>query len=296
MLFFSMEKQKSLIQTTESKKKRVFILKLVIYLILFLGAKFIPEIQEYLIKYPSINSIHRAILFLLGGNILISLGRIITARIYLRKTVDEKVHGNFLIGITWISNILNSMVFVIALMLAFDIRPLEFLTSLTIVAAAIAILTKDYVNNIINGLIIMFTDQFSLGDTIKIGENTGVIEDITLLNVVIKKEDGYKTIIPNNLVLGVQVTNYSRLDHRKVDFQMDMPFPTKFKLTQIEGILVENFEKRIKKKEVANIKIVLVAIQKEVYSIKVSLESSLTDETKIKSELQQYLLDLLNEN
>ena len=263
---------------------------------LFLGAKFIPEIQNYLIKYPNINSIHRAILFLLGGNILISLARLFTARIYLRKSIDEKVHGNFLIGITWISNILNSVVFVIALILAFDIQPLEFLTSLTIVAAAIAILTKDYVNNIINGLIIMFTDQYSLGDTIKIGENTGVIEDITLLNVVIKKEDGYKTIIPNNLVLGVQVTNYSRLDHRKVDFQMDLPFPHKFNLTEIEGILVKDFEKRIKKKEVANIKVELVAIQKEVYSIKVSLESSLIEETRIKSELQKYLLNLLNEN
>jgi small-conductance mechanosensitive channel len=291
-----MEIQKSLIQTIESKKKRVFILKLVIYLIFLLGAKFIPEVQFYLSKFSGLNSIHRAILFLLGGNILISLGRIFTARIYLRKTMDEKVHGNFLIGITWISNILNSVVFVIALMLAFDIQPLEFLTSLTIVAAAIAILTKDYVNNIINGLIIMFTDQFSLGDTIKIGENTGVIEDITLLNVVIKKDDGYKTIIPNNLVLGVQVTNLSRLDHRKVDFQMELPYHLKFNLAEIESNLIAGFEKRIKKKEVANIKVELIAIQKEVFTIKVSLESSLTKENQIKSELHQSLLNLLNEN
>lgn len=291
-----MEIQKSLIQTIESKKKRVFILKLVIYLILLLGAKFIPEVQFYLSKFSGLNSIHRAILFLLGGNILISLGRIFTARIYLRKTIDEKVHGNFLIGIAWISNILNSVVFVIAIMLAFDIRPLEFLTSLTIVAAAIAILTKDYVNNIINGLIIMFTDQFSLGDTIKIGENTGVIEDITLLNVVIKKEDGYKTIIPNNLVLGVQVTNFSRLDHRKVDFQMELPHHLKFNLAEIESNLIAGFEKRIKKREVANIKVELIAIQKEVFTIKVSLESSLAKENQIKSELHQSLLNLLNEN
>lgn len=290
-----MEIQKSLIQTIESKKKRVFILKMVIYLMLLLGPRFIPEIQDYLLRYSYLNSIHRAILFLLGGNILISMGRLFTARIYLRKNSDEKVHGNFLLGITWISNILNSVVFVIALMLAIDIRPLEFLTSLTIVAAAIAILTKDYVNNIINGLIIMFTDQFSLGDTIKIGETTGVIEDITLLNVVIKKEDGYKTIIPNNLVLGVQVTNLSRLDHRKVDFQMELPYHNKFNIAQIESILTGDFEKRIKNNEVANIKVELVAIQKEVYSIKVSLESSLSKEKEIRSELHQSLLNLLNE-
>jgi small-conductance mechanosensitive channel len=291
-----MEIQKSLIQTIESKKKRVFILKLVIYLLLLLGARLIPEIQDYLSRYPNLNSIHRAMLFLLGGNILISLARLLTARIYLRKSMDEKIHSNFLLGIAWISNILNSVVFVIALMLAFDIRPLEFLTSLTIVAAAIAILTKDYVNNIINGLIIMFTDQFSLGDTIKIGENTGVIEDITLLNVVIKKDDGYKTIIPNNLVLGVQVTNLSRLDHRKIDFHMELPYHLKFNLAGIESNLLAGFGKRIKEKEVANIKVELVAIQKEVYTIKVSLEAAIHQENEIKSELHQYLLDLLNEN
>jgi small-conductance mechanosensitive channel len=268
---------------------------MVVYLMLLLGPRFIPEIQDYLLRYSNLNSIHRAILFLLGGNILISMGRLFTARIYLRKNSDEKVHGNFLLGITWISNILNSVVFVIALMLAIDIRPLEFLTSLTIVAAAIAILTKDYVNNIINGLIIMFTDQFSLGDTIKIGETTGVIEDITLLNVVIKKDDGYKTIIPNNLVLGVQVTNLSRLDHRKVEFQMELPYHNKFNLAQIESILTGDFEKRIKNNEVSNIKVELVAIQKEVYSIKVSLESSLSKEKEIRSELHQSLLNLLNE-
>jgi small-conductance mechanosensitive channel len=290
-----MEIQKSLIQTIESQKKRVFIVKLVIYLILLLGAKFIPEVQYSLAKYPNLNSIHRAILFLLGGNILISLGRLFTARIYLRKTIDEKVHGNFLIGIAWISNILNSVVFVIAVMLAFDIRPLEFLTSLTIVAAAIAILTKDYVNNIINGLIIMFTDQFSLGDTIKIGENTGVIDDITLLNVVILKEDGYKTIIPNNLVLGVQVTNLSRLDHRKIEFLMEMPHQIKYSLSELETRLNKVFAKRIKQNEIKNIKVELVSIQKEIFNIKVSLESSIAEAGKIKSELHQSLLNLVNE-
>jgi small-conductance mechanosensitive channel len=291
-----MEIQKSLIQTIESKKKLVFILKSVIYLFLLFGARLIPDVQEYLIRYPSLNSIHRAMLFLLGGNILISLGRLFTARIYLRKTKDENIHGNFIIGIAWISNILNSIILVIAIMLAFDIQPLEFLTSLTIVAAAIAILTKDYVNNIINGLIIMFTNQFSLGDTIQVGENTGVIQDITLMNVVIQKDDGYKTIIPNNLVLGVQVTNLSRLDHRKVEFTFELPLSRQLSLWQIESKLTADFDKRIQKQEVEQIKVDLVAIQKEEYKIKVSLESSISKAHEIKAELHQHLLNLLHES
>ena len=77
---------------------------------------------------------------------------------------------------------------------------------------------------------------------------------------------------------------------------MELPYHLKFNLGEIEEILSRDFEIRIKKKEVTNIKVELVAIQKEVYSIKISLESSLTNEDEIKSELHQYLLNLLNEN
>jgi small-conductance mechanosensitive channel len=291
-----MEKHHSPFRIIETKKKRIFFLKLFIYLAFMLGAKFAPVIQDFLINYPGMNSLHTAILFLLGGNILISLARLITARIYLGKAKDEKVHGNFLLGISWISNILNSLVFVIALMLAFDIQPLEFLTSLTIVAAAIAILTKDYVTNILNGLIMMFTDQFSLGDTIKIGDIQGVIEDITLLNVVLKKDDGYKTMIPNSLILNAQVTNFRILQQKKIEFLLELPHGFKYDIATIKSRFEENFAKRVAEKSVSNPHMTLQNIQKEFITLKVSLETPFENEAEVQSELHQFLLSLFHEN
>ncbi|WP_291784438.1 mechanosensitive ion channel domain-containing protein [Cecembia sp.] len=94
----------------------------------------------------------------------------VTARIYLRKHRYENIHLYLLLGVIRISNILISIVFISALIMAFGLRPLEFLTRITIVAAAIAIVSKEYIANTINGLIILFADQFALGDMIKINE------------------------------------------------------------------------------------------------------------------------------
>lgn len=287
-----MEFYKSPFLKIETRKKRIFFLKLFLYVMLFSSGKFLPAYSEFLQQNPSLSNIHSAILFLLGGNILISLTRLIFARLYLRKVREEKVHGNFLLGITWISNILNSVVFAIALMFAFDIRPLEFLTSLTIVAAAIAILTRDYVNNIINGLIIMFTDQFSLGDMIEVGGQKGNIEDITLLNTVIKREDGYLSIIPNNLLMSVQVTNF-RIKETK-DFSMDFELSLEKdqSLESLKFDLGKLFENEIKAGEISELKISLSGINKEVAQYRLFFKCKPDDLDSLSEKVQEFLLKL----
>jgi small-conductance mechanosensitive channel len=279
-------------QLIESRKKRNFVIKLILYLTLLISARSIPAYQELLDKYTGISSLHSSVLFLLGGNILISLARISVVRFYMRKAKDERTHGNFLLGIAWISNILNSVVILIAIMLAFDVQPLEFLTGLTIVAAAIAILTKDYFTNIINGLILMFTDQFSLGDTIKIGDQTGIIDDITLLNIVIKKDDGQRHIIPNNLILNTQVTNLGQLDHKNLEFVVDITHDKRLAVGQLQQLLTNKFDSAIKEGRILAIKPKLMEIQKDFSRIKVVMEVPLDQDESIEKQLQEYLLKL----
>jgi small-conductance mechanosensitive channel len=279
-------------QLIESRKKRNFVIKLIFYLTLLISARSIPAYQELLDKYTGISSLHSAILFLLGGNILISLARISVVRFYMRKAKDERTHGNFLLGIAWISNILNSVIILIAIMLAFDVQPLEFLTGLTIVAAAIAILTKDYFTNVINGLILMFTDQFSLGDTIKIGDQIGIIDDITLLNVVVKKDDGYRLIVPNNVILNTQVTNLGQLNHKNLEFVLDITHDKKLEVSQLKALLEKRFAELLKDGKVLAIKPKLMEIQKDFSRIRVVIEVPMDSDSSIERQMQEFLLKL----
>jgi small-conductance mechanosensitive channel len=95
------------------------------------------------------------------------------------------------------------------------------------VAAALALLTKDYITNMINGLIIMFSDQLSLGDHVRIGEYKGKVLDITLINVVLQNEDDDIVIIPNSVVFTSIVLNQSKQNIKKLtlEFELDHKHP-----------------------------------------------------------------------
>lgn len=230
---------KTSIRTKENRKRWNFAIKLILLILL----EFIYEGETYLRplldNYSLLNHVIRALIFLLSANLIISLGRIITLRLYLQKTAETKVLPNFVVGIGRISGILNSLALLISLMLAFGIRPLEFLTSITIVAAAIALLTKDYITSIVNGLIIMFSEQLEIGDKITIGKNTGFIRDFTLMNTVLKSETGEIIIIPNSMMLTSDVINYSKNNTHQVVFDAEMPYSTDLQLINLEEKLVE---------------------------------------------------------
>ncbi|WP_295124030.1 mechanosensitive ion channel domain-containing protein [uncultured Chitinophaga sp.] len=167
----------------------------------------------------------KGIYLFLGGNIVVSLVHIFVRSWYIRKNdvVNEK-RDNFLLGIRRIASVLNAIFGILGLMTVFadDLRNL--ITSITIVAAAIALLTKDYIQNIINGLIIMFSDQLSLGDQIRINDFQGKILDITLVNVVLQNDDDELLIVPNTVMLTSIVVNQSKQNIKKmnIEFELDL--------------------------------------------------------------------------
>src|SRR5690554_1707652 len=223
------------IQEKENLKRTIFIIKLIVFaLLLVFGAQIVRYSGEW--GGTAIN-ILKAGAFFLGGNIVISLARIITVRLYLRKKSQDPMRSNFVLGVNRIAEILNGGIFLIALILLFGEKPREFFTSITIVAAAIAIVTKDYITNMINGLIIMFSDQFTLGDTIKIGEYEGKITDVTLLNMVLVNEDSDLVMIPNNILLTSQAINHSKQHVRKLTFEFEMKIVPGLDVNEIEAQL-----------------------------------------------------------
>jgi small-conductance mechanosensitive channel len=229
---------KTSIQSRENLRKRNFAIKLIFLLLLVFSSEGDTLFAQLLDRYPILSNIVRGVIFLLTSNLLISMGRIITLRFYLQKTDDAKVQPNFVIGIDRISSIVNVNIILISFMLAFGIKPLEFLTSITIVAAAIAILTKEFIANIINGLIIMFSDQLEIGDKIHIGKSTGFIRDITLSNITLKNDTGEIILIPNSMVLSSEVINYSKNNAHQMIFDTELPYSSESDLGLLEQRLI----------------------------------------------------------
>jgi small-conductance mechanosensitive channel len=228
---------KSRIRNKENVRKTYFAFKLIFLVILEVFYAGNTLISPFLVQYEILNHVIRALIFLLSTNLIFSLGRIITLRIYLQQREETKVQPNFVVAIDRIEFLLNLLAILISLMLAFGIRPLEFLTSITIVAAAIALLTKDYITNIVNGLIMMFSDQLEIGDKVQIGRHTGFIRDITLINLVLKNDAGEIILIPNTMALTTDVVNYSKNNTHQLIFDAELSFKKELHLTELERVL-----------------------------------------------------------
>ena len=177
--------------------------------------------------YQWIGGAANAIIVFLGPSTAVSVLRLIIIYWYVRKhRLKANIKDNFILGINRIVSILNTIFVVIALMILFGKDPLKFLTGITIVAAALAVTFKDYITNMINGLIIMFSDRLSLGDHIKVQDTEGKILDITLINVILQNEDNDMVIVPNSVVFSSVIVNQSKQNIKKlsIEFEMSLHF------------------------------------------------------------------------
>lgn len=141
-----------------------------------------------------------------------------------RKRKKVAHEDNFIIGIGQIYSIVFSTGIMGGLMSLFRLEIKEVFTSLSIIFAGLVLLTKDYVSNMINGMIITFSGQMSIGDNVKIGAHKGKIIDITLQNIHILNDDDDVIYFPNNMVLTVEVVNYTKRDIKRtsIDFDIDL--------------------------------------------------------------------------
>jgi small-conductance mechanosensitive channel len=142
-----------------------------------------------------------------------------TALFVYRRRNHIKGKDNFTIGINTIYYIFIIILMIILAMALLRVNLREFFTSISILAAAIAILAKDYISNAINGMILMFNNQISIGDRIQIGGHKGKITHISLLNLQIINEEDDLIYIPNTNVLSQDIINYTKAESLKVSIE-----------------------------------------------------------------------------
>lgn len=148
-----------------------------------------------------------------------------TLWVYRRRN-NIKGKDNFTIGINTIYYIFLSIIMVLLIMVLLRVNVKEFFTSISILAAAIAIVSKDYISNAINGMILMFNNQLSINDHIQIGEHRGKIVHISLLNVQLVNEEDDIIFIPNTTVLSHDIINFSKGESRKASMEFTIAAQT----------------------------------------------------------------------
>jgi small-conductance mechanosensitive channel len=130
---------------------------------------------------------------------------------------------NFLYGIGHIKTVLYALYAGLLLLAVLNISLEKALTTLSLLAAAIVLIAKDYISNFINGMYMTFARVVNIGDEVSIGLHKGKIQDITLSSVHIINEDDDLIYIPNSVVFSSDIVNYTRREIKKtsLDFEID---------------------------------------------------------------------------
>jgi moderate conductance mechanosensitive channel len=99
------------------------------------------------------------------------------------------------------------LILVVALQIAtelnFNIGPV--LASAGIAGLAVGFGAQSLVKDVISGFFILLEDQFGIGDAVKIGDFSGVVERMTLRSTVLRNLEGQVYVVPNGNIQNVTV-------------------------------------------------------------------------------------------
>ncbi len=86
---------------------------------------------------------------------------------------------------------------------------------------------RQTLGSMVAGFVLMFSRPFTIGDWVEVGENEGIVTQITIMNTRMRNFDGESIVIPNDIVSNHAVVNRSEQGHLRlridvgVDYESD---------------------------------------------------------------------------
>ena len=142
------------------------------------------------------------------------------------------------------NKIVRVLLIAFGIVIAFPYLPASQSPAFTGVSVFVGVLvslsSSSALSNIIAGIVLTYTGAFRLGDRVRIGDTFGDIVDAALLATRVRTIKNEEVTIPNGLVLGSAVTNYTReaqtrglILHTTVTIGYDVPW------AKVYGLLIE---------------------------------------------------------
>jgi MscS family membrane protein len=119
--------------------------------------------------------------------------------------------------------------------LGYDVKAV--LAGLGIGGFAFALAAQDTLANIFGALVVAVDQPFRVGETVKIGANTGTVEDIGLRSTRIRLTDRSLMTVPNKMVASETITNLSRFSQRRSEQVLGLTYDAKPE--QLSGLTEE---------------------------------------------------------
>ncbi len=169
------------------------------------------------------------------------------------------------------------------------------ITGLGIVTAAIALATKESLENLIASFIIFFNKPFGIGDVVKVQNVIGSIERIGLRSTRVRTEQKTFVTVPNKLMVDGIVDNLTLRTHRRGDILLELGADTGH--AKLKSF-IEKIKAILDAKGIANFSVYLSDINKNASVIKIeylTMPVSLDDFNQQKQEISLGVIELMEQ-
>jgi small-conductance mechanosensitive channel len=156
-----------------------------------------------------------------------------------RKKMPYHKTDNVVIGIQNIRFLILLCGGIYFLLHALNMKPKEFFTGLSLISAALAVVMKDYVSNIVSGMILAFSDKLKIGDYVQIGKHTGEIIDFSLTMITLKNDDDELVYIPCYMIYSHDLINFSTSSYDSVTILFELNHKMKMAFADLQHVIDE---------------------------------------------------------
>ncbi len=144
------------------------------------------------------------------------------------RQVDKAV-GSFL------SSIIYALIVAATVLVAFGhlgIETTSFIAILGAAGLAVGLALQGSLSNFASGVLIILFRPFKAGDFVEAGGVSGSVEKIEIFSTVLKTPDNKAIILPNSLITGAPITNYSAEPTRRIDLVIGVGYDADLRLAK----------------------------------------------------------------
>jgi small conductance mechanosensitive channel len=149
----------------------------------------------------------------------------------LEKLLGKRGVDPVLVG--FLGTVVSVMILIAAIVAAVDtlgIPATSFMAILGAAGLAIGLALKDSLSNFASGVMLVLFRPFTKGNFIEAGGIVGTVDEIHLVNTILTTPDNKQIIVPNSLIYGSAITNYSAHDTRRVDMTIGVGYSDDLKV------------------------------------------------------------------
>lgn len=143
------------------------------------------------------------------------------------KDPDATVLDNTII--IFFVTLIKSMIAILGVLIffsEFNININGLITGVGLGGVTFALAAKDTASNIFGGIVIISDKPFLVGDWIQTPSLEGIVEDITFRSTRIRTFDDALIIVPNSSLASASITNWSKMNKRKIKFNIGLTYST----------------------------------------------------------------------